>query len=181
MLNRTENVSIVAAKRNALKRNAFTLVEILIVVIILGILAAIVLPKFSNASQSARQNTLKDDLRFLRQQVILAKAQHLDVPPGYAGGDSSAAPTSADFIQQMTSMTDNRFVVVTGGLSTFGPYLSQMPPNPMNGLDTMIIVDNGAPIPPPDGTTGWIYKPSTQEIVPNLTGNDSESVAFSTY
>jgi prepilin-type N-terminal cleavage/methylation domain-containing protein len=162
-------------------RTAFTLVEILIVVIILGILAAIVLPKFSNASQSARQNTLKDDLRFLRQQVILAKAQHRDVPPGYPGGDAANSATAGDFITQMTAMTDNKFNIIGVGPNAFGPYLSQMPANPINGLDTIIIVANGSAIPAPDDSTGWIYKPSTQEIVPNLSGNDSESTAFSTY
>src|SRR4051812_28511043 len=114
--------------------NGFTLVEILIVVIILGILAAIVLPKFSNASQSARQNTLKDDLHFLRSQVILYKAQHRDVPPGYTGGTASGAATAADFVQQMTSMTDDKGNVVAGGANAFGPYLSQMPANPVNGF-----------------------------------------------
>jgi len=38
----------------ACSRRAFTLVEILIVVVILGILAAIVIPQFANASQAAK-------------------------------------------------------------------------------------------------------------------------------
>ena len=50
-------------------KRAFTLVEILIVVVILGILAAIVLPKFSNASAIARASMLADDLRVIRMQV----------------------------------------------------------------------------------------------------------------
>ncbi len=41
--------------KRACKRG-FTLVEILIVVVILGILAAIAVPKFSNASQLARKD-----------------------------------------------------------------------------------------------------------------------------
>jgi prepilin-type N-terminal cleavage/methylation domain-containing protein len=39
-------------------RSGFTLVEILIVVIILGILAALVIPQFTNASQNARESSL---------------------------------------------------------------------------------------------------------------------------
>ena len=38
-------------------RAAFTLIEILIVVVILGILATIVVPQFSNASINAKENT----------------------------------------------------------------------------------------------------------------------------
>ena len=71
----------------------FTLIEILIVVVILGILATIVIPQFSNASAQASENTLKDDLRYLRTQIVVFKAQHRDVPPGYPGGDPSAATT----------------------------------------------------------------------------------------
>jgi prepilin-type N-terminal cleavage/methylation domain-containing protein len=40
------------------RKSGFTLVEILIVVIILGILAAIVIPQFTNASEDARRNSM---------------------------------------------------------------------------------------------------------------------------
>src|SRR3954469_12888331 len=87
-------------------RRAFTLIEILIVLVILGILATIVVPQFSNASMTARENTLKDELRYLRTQVVVYKAQHHDVPPGYPNGDRSTAATGPDFIAQMTKPTD---------------------------------------------------------------------------
>ena len=48
------------------RRAGFTLVEILIVVIILGILAAIVIPQFTNASQDARESSLLSQLQTLR-------------------------------------------------------------------------------------------------------------------
>src|SRR3954466_1704550 len=84
----------------------FTLIEILIVVVILGILATIVVPQFSNASINAKENTLKDELRYLRTQIVVYKAQHHDVPPGYPGGDRNASATGPDFIAQMTKPTD---------------------------------------------------------------------------
>src|SRR5687768_8375233 len=87
-------------------RDAFTLIELLIVIVILGILATIVIPQFSNASVNARENTLKDELRYLRTQIVVYKAQHHDIPPGYPNGDRNAAPTGPDFIAQLTRPTD---------------------------------------------------------------------------
>src|ERR1700753_1464663 len=68
---------------NALRRG-FTLVEILIVVIILGILAAIVIPQFTNASNDARNNSVASTLQTARSQIELFKIQHGDTPPATA-------------------------------------------------------------------------------------------------
>ena len=63
------------------RKSGFTLVEILIVVIILGILAAIVIPQFTSASQDARKSNMTSQLQSLRAQVELYKLQHRDTPP----------------------------------------------------------------------------------------------------
>jgi prepilin-type N-terminal cleavage/methylation domain-containing protein len=57
-------------------KRGFTLVEILIVVVILGILAAIVIPQFTQASTEAKSNSLASDLQSLRSQIELYKVQH---------------------------------------------------------------------------------------------------------
>lgn len=160
---------------------AFTLIEILIVVVILGILAAVVLPKFSDASHMARENALKDDLRYLRTQVTVFKAEHRDVPPGYPNGNRQAAPSAVAFIDQMTKQTDDRCNVGNGPAHRHGPYFQKMPPNPLNQRDTILIVPDGQPLPAADDSTGWIYKPSTMELVPNLTGMDSEGRPYAQY
>src|SRR5438105_7827710 len=77
-------------------RAGFTLIEILIVVTILGIIATIVVPQFSTASNTARENMLKDELRYLRTQIVVYKAQHHDVNPGYPGGDTTKSATDTD-------------------------------------------------------------------------------------
>ena len=55
-------------------KSGFTLVEILIVVVILGILAAIVIPSFSNASSDAKLANLKSNLQTVRCQIQLYKS-----------------------------------------------------------------------------------------------------------
>jgi prepilin-type N-terminal cleavage/methylation domain-containing protein len=165
------------------KFRAFTLIEILIVVIILAILAVIVIPQFTSASQQARENTIKDELRYLRTQIAVYKAQHEDVPPGYSSGNPNSAPSCTSFADEMTEHTDINSNTSTTASSTFGygPYLSQMPTNPINGDATMEMVPNNQPMPAPDGTTGWVYQPQTQQIMVNLTGNDSSGIAYSSY
>ncbi len=57
-------------------RRAFTLIEILIVVVILGILAAIVIPQFTDASQEAMESSLLTQLQTIRSQVELHNVQN---------------------------------------------------------------------------------------------------------
>lgn len=71
--------------RNRMKK-AFTLVEILIVVVILGILAAIVVPQFTNATQDAQAGNLKTQISTLQNQIELYKARTNDYPDLGTGG-----------------------------------------------------------------------------------------------
>lgn len=57
-------------------RNGFTLVEILIVVVILGILAAIVVPQFTNASNEAVKGAIQSQLQTINSQVELYRVRN---------------------------------------------------------------------------------------------------------
>jgi general secretion pathway protein G len=115
-------------------KSGFTLVEILIVVVILGILAAIVIPQFTSASTEAKESALVSDLQSVRSQIELYKIHHNDNLPGTQG---------ISFVLAMTSKSDQDGVVGVGATFRFGPYMQSIPVNPFNDLNT--VEEDGTP------------------------------------
>ncbi len=114
------------------RTKGFTLVEILIVVIILGILAAIIIPQFTDASQDARRSSVQSNLQAMRSQFELYRAQHLDVYPWDDGaGDVDA---DADIQTRLTTKTDSNGDA--GG--NLGPYMQSVPQNPFAAEGTAL-------------------------------------------
>jgi len=131
-------------------REGFTLVEILIVVVILGVLAAIVVPQFSSAASDARVSSLRSNLLAVRKQIELYKHNHDDNLPAAAG------ESSADFDRRMTAQTD-----LNGDAGTdYGPYLERVPMNMFNRLNTVRV--GGAPAGA--NTHGWRFDPATGKL-----------------
>ena len=151
------------------RQRAFTLVEILIVVIILGILATIIIGLFQNGTKDAAAASLKDNLRNMRSQLQLYVAQH----GGY--------PSLANFEQQMTQYTDadGNVSPVKNATHQYGPYIISMPVLPVG-------VNKGKA-----GVTsltytagfGWGYDPLTGVFKANTAAGevDGDGVAFNTY
>ncbi|OHB66400.1 MAG: hypothetical protein A2Y76_02410 [Planctomycetes bacterium RBG_13_60_9] len=163
---------------------AFTLVEILIVVVLLGVLAAIVIPTIANSSQSARETTLSMNLNLLRRFIPVYTSQHLEVAPGYPDGDKSVVPTEQAFIDQATLSSNRQGLTEARGTPGFslGPYLSNIPANPFNKLDTIQVLADGDAFPATaDGNFGWTYRPATGEIRPDNTGSDVAGTAYYDY
>jgi general secretion pathway protein G len=140
-------------RKNSLK-SAFTLVEILIVVIILGILAAIVIPQFTEASNDARTSALSNDLQTVRSQLELYKVQHLDNYPSTANG-------AAGFIALLTEKTN--LDGSTTGTPTLGPYLQKFPTNQFLNMSTLEIGTGCTG----DNTTGWYWDTTQNKFSPN--------------
>ncbi len=67
-------------------RHGFTLIEILIVVVILGILAAIVIPQFTDAAAEASRSNLQSQLQTVRSQIELYNVQNPATPYDAASG-----------------------------------------------------------------------------------------------
>jgi general secretion pathway protein G len=144
------------------RKSGFTLVEILIVVIILGILAAIVIPQFTNASQDARRNSLTSQLQTIRSQLSLASLQHRDTASG------SLTTNATDPWGQLTVKTNDDYT--TTGTPQFGSYLNGPPVNSLNG-GTLVLINAGTTDPAwgsavsgGDPDHGWVYYPATGKI-----------------
>lgn len=147
-------------------KKAFTLIEILIVVSILGILSAIVFPEFQAHAQQSREAAAKDTLRILRNAIELYAGQHNSVAPGYQPSNPSNAGQPAFYIQMVSE------------------YLSDKPKNPFNGRYGIIVINSGEVFPAAPLDTdmfGWIYEPATKTIKLNWSGTDSEGNAYFDY
>ena len=122
----------------------FTLVEILIVVIILGVLAAIVVSQFTETSNDTKESALASDLKTVRSQLELYRIQHK--------GDY---PSNTSNLMIVTDIDGNAG-------ADYGPYLTKFPSNPFTDTVTVDV----------DGTKGgsshgWYYNSTTGEFTPD--------------
>ena len=123
---------------------AFTLVEILIVVVILGILASVVVPQFTSATRDASSGATFDQLVKVREAIGVYYVRNNNTWP------QVQVPSDGDW-GQLTSIT--------------GDYMKKPPKNlwvdPNNAKK---IIQGTGPDSAYQSDYGWIYNPSTGEI-----------------
>ncbi|MBX3389240.1 MAG: type II secretion system protein [Phycisphaeraceae bacterium] len=124
-----------------MKSKGFTLVEILIVVVILGILAAIVVPQYASATDDAKKTATVDQLVKLRQAVSLYYYQNKSKFPSVTSGDGTWGEL----------MTAGYFKVPPANLYVEGP----------NGT---VITLGSSPDSAPTTSYGWIFNPATGDV-----------------
>jgi general secretion pathway protein G len=176
----------------------FTLVELLIVVIILTVLAAIIVPQFSSATLDAKEATLDSNLARLRSSIELYLAQHGSTYPGKAASSggatctgtagSGAADSAQALIDQMLMYSDVTGKTCSIGDTTFkyGPYLRKgFPHDSITGKGAVAadisVTSTGAPIAPGAATGGWAYDTKSGQIVMNSNANDTRGKPYYTH
>ena len=131
-----------------MRPRGFTLMEILIVVIILGVLAVMAVPQFTIASD-ARRTRLASDLRTVRYQIELYRAEHHGALPAVIGGETCRLCNRTNIDGEIGETAAHRY----------GPYLQRWPENEFNDLSTVQIEAGDAGLG--DGSHGWHLNTTT--------------------
>lgn len=140
--------------RRTLKR-AFTLIEIMIVVVILGILAAIITPQFASATGDAKAGNIKSQLSMMQRQVDLFYARNGRFP-----FPSSAGPADWD---EMTGDEDGDGTIEAGE----NTYFKTVPANPAwdpAGAPEASMIDVVAAGTRGSSAAGWVWELDTYTI-----------------
>jgi type II secretion system protein G len=132
------------------RRSAFTLVEVLIVVVIMAILAATIIPQFTDSTNDAKISTSKFNLHTMRSQIELYKAHHNGELP-------------SNTLVELTTSTNADGTQGTGASFPYGPYMREIPANPFTNSNAVKVITND-PAQVGDVTSGgggWLFNATT--------------------
>lgn len=134
------------------RRGGFTLVEVLIVVVIMAVLAATIIPQFSDSTRDAKVSTALFNLQTVRAQIQFYRCQH------------DGKLLSANLAELM-ARTDAQGNIGAGATHTYGPYLTGLPENPFTGSKTLRATATNPPAAASGANdAGWLYHAATTNI-----------------
>ncbi len=137
------------------RRSAFTLLEVIVVVLIIGIISAIAVPRISEAARMSKVTALKSDLAVIRHSVQRYRIDHGRYP-GY--DPTTGNPDSSWFIDQLTLYTDaaGNTSAAPSNQHVYGPYLPRpFPTNPINDRSTVYVKEQPDDADPA-ADYGWV-------------------------
>lgn len=147
---------------------------------VLAVAAVAFLTALPNSGEKGEKNVeLLDSLSVMRTAVFRFSMDHQDqgmpMMPGRDGLDVGEQLVSR-------SRSDGSFDVVGEFEDRHcGPYLEDLPVNPVNGLSSIRSMPVSYSAPVLNGSAGWVYVPATGKVYADLPGVDSRGVAFLEY
>ncbi len=149
--------------RGSLKKpQGFTLIELMIVVAIIGILAAIALPRFAQMLEKSREGTTKGNLNSIHSAAAI-----------YYGDQRGVWPCT----------------LATASMYAFSLYLDNINPVKVTGIfvsgstnptSSIVSMTNESSVPI-KSSTGWLYDSTNGEVYVNSTVKDSKGLPYSFY
>lgn len=142
--------------------HGFTLIELMIVVAIIGILAAIALPRFSQMLEKAREGDTKGNLNSIHSAASI-----------YYGDQKGVWPTtlSTSSVYDFSQYLDNVDPVKVTGAFVLG---ATSPTGAQVSMTTQASVPTGS-------GAGWLYDSTNGTFYVNSTVKDSKNIPYSFY
>jgi prepilin-type N-terminal cleavage/methylation domain-containing protein len=145
-----------------LKSKGFTLIELMIVVAIIGILAAIAIPRFAQMLEKSREGATKGNLGSIKSAASI-----------YYGDTQGTWPTT---LQSFSGYA-------------FSKYLDNISPVKVTGAFTggasspsgAVVTQTNQSSVPKTSATGWLYDSNFGNVYVNSTVKDSKSLPYSFY
>jgi prepilin-type N-terminal cleavage/methylation domain-containing protein len=155
-------------------RKAFSLIELVIVIVILGIILAIAVPRISSGTKSAGESALRSNLSTIRTAIDSYYVEHNRVYPADVGDGINSRKKFETFLNHLTLYSDADGIVSSDKDPSFplGPYIRRDVPEMTVGVNAgsndIRFKDSDDPISAnPGEPEGWFYNVRTGEIIAN--------------
>lgn len=148
-------------------RRGFSLIELVIVVVIIGVISAIAIPRMASATENSRAAVLQANLTLLTKAVEHYSAEHNGQHPG-EDSSGTVSTDSRSFMSRLIEHSDESGTL--DDTAIFGPYLRSLPPNPYND-NAVIRIDGPSSA---TGLAGWRFSSATRTFQPDHADTPSD-------